>query len=296
MAESSAKPSAPAPESETFEEKFLRTNIEISEWFNGVAEGLDVFLVGRKVTNRRNETSVRLENSTTVKEGEDVVNAPGIAVNLRLPNLEEYWQLKFTSYDESRERREVQREYQGRAPRERNYGASLGFFRKLGNIRTAFEPRVELQDPLRVSHTLTFESVADMQTYEFNPKLQFFANPVQGVGVFGGLNFHFDLSNYYSFTWINQGEYEEKTHLLRVTHGFSIGEPLTDRTSLSYNFFTSTLNQPNYHLASYTISVGWNHMIYKKILDYQITPFLDFQKTNNFTGVPGISLTVRLNF
>lgn len=285
-----------SPSEETLEEKFIRANIAISDWFNEVAHKIDLYLAGRQLTNRPNETSLRIQSLTTVREGEAVQNLPSISVNLRLPNLEEYWQLKFTSYDERRERREVQREYLRQTPRESSYGATLAWFRNLGAVRMSFEPRLELQDPLKVSHALTFESTGRNEGYEYTPKLQFFANPTQGVGVFTGINIFTELSRYYNLTLIAQGEYEEKSHLFTVTSGFSIGQPLTDRTSLSYSVFTSSNNQPNYHLEGYTVSASWNELIYKRILDYQITPHVDFPRDRNFKGIPGISLTITLNF
>jgi hypothetical protein len=283
--------------SDVLEVKLLESNIAISEWFNGLAQGIDLFLAGEKLTNRQNETSVELENSTTIRERSNIENTPSLNVNLRLPNVEEYWQLKFTTYDEQKEGRTIPRELRPRNERDQNYGATLGLFRKLGNVRTAFEPRVELQDPLKVSHSLTFESIAEVtDVYKVNPKLQFYANPNQGTGIFTALNFDFIFTPIYSLAVINQGDYEEKSHLFTVTNGLSLGQELTKTSSLSYNIFSTSLNQSVYHLDGYTTSVAYSETLYKKIFYYSVAPHLDFNADRSFTGVPGITLTIRFIF
>jgi len=281
---------------ESLERSFIDSNIAVSKWFDGVAEGLDLFLAGQKLTNKRNNSHVKFESTTFVKERESVNTTGSVNVNLRLPNVEEYWQLKFTSYDETKERSGAEAGNLQRAPRERNYGASVGLFQKLGNVRTAFQPRIALQNPIKVSHSLMFESVADLKTYRFNPKLEFFGNPDDGTGVFLALNYNYTLSKIYSLTLINDGEYKSKLHLLSVTNGLSIGQSMSKTTSFSYNLIFDSINQPVYILNTITYSVTWSHLIYKNILDYQISPYIQCPRQSNFNGVPGFNMTVGLNY
>ena len=198
---------------QTWEQKFIHSDIVVSNWFDGMAEGLDLFLVGRKVTDRNAESNVKVENSTYSSEGQSVSNVTSFSLSPRLPNLEKYWQLKFTSYDELQDSRSINNGFLRQTPRERNYGATVGLFQKLGNIRTAFQPRIELQDPLKVSHSLSFESVANYKNFQFNPKLEFFADATKGAGVYQAYNFNFSLTKIYSLTFINEGEYDERTEV-----------------------------------------------------------------------------------
>lgn len=287
---------APEAEEKNWEKRLIESNIAISEWFDGVAEGLDLFLAGKKVTARPNESFVRIENTTAVSEGKAVVNSWGLTVVPRLPNLEEYWHLKFATYDEREDKRNAKNAYLRQTPRQRNPGATVGVFRKLGNVRTSFEPRIELQDPLKVSHSLTFESVARQKTYEINPKLELYASPDKGVGTFQALNFNFSFSKMYSLTLVNQGDYEERIHLYTVTNGFSIGQVLNPKQAFSYNLLFVSNNQPSYHLVSYNLSVAYSQVLYKRILDFQIIPNLDFQKEVSFKGVAGLTVSINLNF
>jgi hypothetical protein len=271
-------------------------NSAIAEWFDGVAEGLDVFLAGNQITNKRNNSKIRLENTTTSSEGQKVVNDFGVGVVLRLPNVEEYWQLRFTSYDEANEKRSAQRSYLRNTPREENYGASIGVFRKLGDLRVAFQPRVELQAPLKISHSLTFESIAEMKNYSINPKFEFYAEADKGTGVYVALNFNFNLSKKYSLTLINNADYISQLHLETVTHGFTIGQVITDKMAISYGFITISNNRPVYHLETYSAFVTWSQVLYKNILSYDLTPHLDFNAPDSFRGRAGVALSFFLDF
>jgi hypothetical protein len=280
----------------TWEQWFIKSNIGISQWFDGVAEGLDLFIVGRKLTNRPNESFIKIENTTTSSEGQSLNNATSFIVNPRLPNLEEYWHLKFSTYDEQEERRNAKNDFLRQTQRRQNYGATVGVFRKLGNVRTAFQPRIELQDPLKVSHSLTFDSVADSKNYLINPKIEFYAGPEKGAGVFQALNFNFYLNRMYSLTLINQGDYEDKQHLLTVTNGISLGQSFDEKTSLSYNLIFTTNNRPSYMLASYNFSVACNQLLYRRILDFAIIPNIDFNYDHSFKGIAGLTFAINLNF
>lgn len=292
-----SEPTEEQKKEESLEETFIRRNIQLSEWFDGVAESLDLFLIGEKVTNRPNESSITLENSTTMRARQGVNNSFGIGVNLKLPNVEDYWQLKFTSYDEKKDRRGNRREFLRQEEREKSYGATVGLFKKLGDVRTSFQPRVELQDPFRISHTLIFESAAEFKNYTVNPKIEFFANPSQGVGVFLVLNWNIILSNKYSINLVNEGVYKEKTHIFDVTNGISLGQEVKpERSSLSYGFYTNSNNRDNYHLESYTFAVTWSDLVYKKILAYQLTPHVLFPRIYNFRATPGVTLSFLLSF
>ena len=279
-----------------FEEQFIEGNIAVSQYFDDLADGLDTFLMGKRITRRRNETSVRVQNTTIVLEGENTQNSTSIGLNLRLPNVEEYWMLKFTTYDESEERRGVQNGYLRQTPRQQSYGASVGLFRKLGNVNTSFQPRIDLGDPLKISHSITFESVAELPKYSVNPKLELFSDPNDGVGFYTAFNFGFGLSKYYNLTLINNGTYGDKKHLLNTANGFSIGQFVDRKNSVSYSLIFNGKNQPNYHLESYDISVAWSQLVYRKIFDFQLIPYLNFARDHDFRGRPGVILNLNLNF
>jgi hypothetical protein len=274
----------------------LKGNIAISNWFDSMAEGIDLFLAGKQLTNKKNDSKIRLEELIRSVEGQEITNDFSVGVQLRLPNVEEYWQVKFTSYDELEDKRQSQTDYLRRNPRQENYGASIGAFRRLGYVRVAFQPRIQLQNPLSVSHSLSFESVAEMKTYSINPKLELYAVADKGTGFFWALNFNFNLNQSYSLTLINNGDYISQLHLESVTNGFAFQHVITDYTAISYgtNFFSN--NRPSYHLEGYSFFATWSQTIYKNILDFSITPHFDFFSEYHWRGRAGMAVNLGLNF
>lgn len=285
-----------AAQKETFEQRMIRRNVQISQWIDGFADGIDIFLVGRRVTKERNQTTATIENSTFFNEYQKPKNETSFSINLRLPNLEKYWQVKFTSYDEADEKRRTGQRYVRTQPRQRNVGATVGLFRKLGDVKVSFQPRIAIKDPLDVSHSLTFESVAEYKAFEVNPKLEFFAKPSTGTGVFAALNFHYAFDATWSLTEVNEGEYRESVNTFFGTNGVSLGQQIDEKSSLSYNLFFDSNNRPVYHLDAYTFSVAWDQILYKKILDYEVIPFVGFARIRNFRSAWGLTLNLNFTF
>lgn len=281
--------------SQTLEQKFIASNIKISHWFDSIADGIDLFLVDKRLTNEPNKTSVKLINTTYSTEGQNATNEFSVVVVPRFPNLEKYWNLKFTTYDEQGDRG-VNKNYLRQSPHQRNYGASVGLLRRLGQVRVLFQPRIELQDPLRISHSLIFESVANMKNYNINPKLELFASATQGPGFFHALNFNVPLDETFSLTQINEGEYYDKTHEYTATNGLSLGQIVSSKSALSYSWLFFSANHSNYHLSGYSLATSWYEIIYKNILEYHITPHLDFSEDLDFKGRAGLTIQLVLNF
>lgn len=285
-----------AKEYTELEKSLIESNRAISAWFDSVAEGIDLFLVGKKISNTQNTSKITVENTTYSRESRNLSNLTTISVNPRFPNLEAYWNLKFSTYDQKSISRRNEGGYARQAPREQNYGATVGLFRKFKNLRLAFQPRVELQDPLKISHSLSVESVAAFDRLQINPKFELFANAVKGTGTAQSLNFNYTLSEIYSLTLLNEGEYEDKLNKYSVTNALFLGQLLSESTALTYGVTFYSNNRPNYHLDAYSFSVVWSQVIYRNILDYQIGPHMDFVKDEDFKGFVGGMFNLRMHF
>lgn len=281
---------------ETFEQSAIKNNIAISRWLDEMAEEIDLFIVGKKITDRKNETTVKLDNTTYIEERKKSNNTTGLNVNLQLPNLEGYWQLKFSSYDESEQKRGIQKGPLRKTPQQRNYGASLGVIRALGKINTSFTPRLNFGSPIKITHSLSFDTTIDNTTYQLHPKLEFYANHDKGTGIYNAFNINIPLSKYYALSFINSSEYEDKIHTYTVTNGFSVGQSLNEKTSLAYSLIFTSNNRERYHMEDYTYAITWSQVLYKRILDYQVTPYLVFPRTKGYNAVPGLIVAVSLIF
>lgn len=277
-------------------ERIVDSNIVVSEWFDSVAEGIDIFLAGKRLTTKKNQTQVRVEGSLSSVEGKPVQKDLSLGVSLRLPNVEEYWQVKFSSYDDLQEKRRSQNLFVRQNRRNEDYGATLGLFRKLGRVRVTFQPRVLFKNPIGISHSLSFENVTDMKTYSINPKLELYAEAEKGTGTAWNLNFNYLLSKIHSLTLVNSGDYASQTYLHTVNNGVSLGQIINDYSAFSYGVIFTSINQPEYHLTGYSIYTTYNRVIYRNVLDFQLTPHFDFNKDDDFRPRAGIATVLGMSF
>lgn len=281
---------------EIFEKKFVESNIAVSNWLDRVAEKIDLFLVGKKLTKKKNKTSVKIQNSSFSTEGKPVTNTVNIAFNPRFPNLEEFLQLKFTTTEDRDNARKAVSESSNIHQTEKNYSTSSLLFRKLGVVQTTFQPRIALGNPIKLSHSLNFESAAKIKSTYINPKVELFADADRGVGIYNAINFQFKLTPVFNLTLINDGEYLDKVHSYTVNNGVALGQTINQRIDFAYSLVFTSINQPHYHLENYTFAFAWNEQYYKRILMLQFIPQLEFNKVRGFKGAAGFTLNISLLF
>lgn len=282
--------------SDSLEKKFIESNIAVSNWLDRVAEKIDLFLVGKKLTSKKNGTSFKIQNSSFSTEGRRVANSFNIGFNPRFPNLEEFLQLKFTTNEDRNDARKAVSESSNTHQTEKNYSASSLLFRKLGSVQTTFQPRIALGNPIKLSHSLNFESAVKLKSSYINPKIELFADADRGVGIYNAINFQFNLDPVFTLTLINDGEYLDKGHSYTVNNGFSLGQIINHRVDFAYSLVFTSLNQPSYHLENYVFAFAWNEQYYKRILYLQFIPQLDFQKINHYKGSAGFTFNINLLF
>lgn len=291
------KPVYGPPEApKTFEEKALNIADKISGKIERAAEKIDITLAGGKYTKKLNPTRVEVRQLVAYGEGGTLRTATDFGVDLRLPNLEKRWQLRFSSYDKNREDRDISQKRVRTRPRERDYGAGLFFFQKLGRVRTMFQPRLQLKSPLEMNYILRFESDAEVKPFKVTPRIEFYADANKGTGEYGSLEFRFKLADKWELTLPNAEEYRANGQLFTTQHGIEVDYALSDTEGLGAGVTTGANNQGAFHLDTLTASVSYSQQIYKDRLTYSLSPFLLFAKSQHFKGSPGISLTVDLTF
>lgn len=265
-------------------------------YINHQAEGLDRWLTGRILTYKQNPTQLIIETSSIVHEGKNPQNSVDFNLNLRLPNFEKYWQLRFTSYDDQTNERGVRGTYLRQLPRRQEYGTSLAFFREFKSIKFEFKPRLMLEDPLNISHSIIFSTERNKNNFSIKPKIEFFANPKKGTGVFTSIGVAMPIDARHYLNLINEGEYEEHMNQFTASQGFAISKILNDYSELVYSWIFVSNNRPSYHLESYIISYGYKIVLYRQFLELQITPAFDFQRIDDFQGKPLANFVVRFIF
>ncbi|MGZ3724014.1 MAG: hypothetical protein ACXVA9_13820, partial [Bdellovibrionales bacterium] len=134
----------------TLEEKARKASEKVQDEVQDLAEKLDLALAGKKYSKDANTSRINLSQLVSYTEGGKLVKGTDVGINLRLPNVEKRWQARFATYNEEQEERDMQQRRVRTAPRPRDPGASLFFFRKLGDIQTSFRPKLQLKNPLEM--------------------------------------------------------------------------------------------------------------------------------------------------
>jgi len=269
----------------------------VARAIDSTATRIDLYLAGRKYTRKKNTSSISIKQLMVATEGGNQTHSTSFGINLRLPNLEKRFQVRFSSYDEEAESRDLrQRRFRTRA-RENDPGAALLFFRKLGKVKTTFQPRLELKDPLEMSYLLRFESDAGQGPVRVNPKLDLFADPEKGTGQYFQLNFSYDLSPRWEVSLLNEEEYRQRGNFLNVNHGIAFDYSIDDNKGSGLSFSTNSINRGGgYHLESYTVSPAFGHELSADRLRYVVATFLTFAKPEAFKGNAGMSAQLEVIF
>jgi hypothetical protein len=259
---------------------------------SSLGDGIDLFLIGERYSPKRNETHLRVISSLYLNDTWGLKPGFGFAFNLHLPNFQEYWNLKFTSYDQSRDRG-VKKTIPGEELPER-FGAGLLFLRTLGKFKFNYEPRLELAKRFGISHHLSLETIEQLGWgLALNPKTELFAKFDRGPGLYQALNLTKPLSENHQIALINQAEFFDRGNLLLVTQGLSHTHSLPQlKATLNYLFLLEHSNSQGYHLDRYLYTVVYSQVIYDRALEYTIAPALSFPSQRGFAGSASIGASL----
>lgn len=280
----------------TIESRILKAGDAVQKAVEKTAERTDLLIAGRRYTRKKNKSSVTYRQIVTWQDGRGVKFPGDFGFNLKLPNLEKRWQLRFSSYDEEADRRNLQEQRVRTTAPPKDYGAGLFFFEKLGNIKTSFQPRLQLSNPLAMSYTLRFENETEAKPVKLNTRVELFADPKKGTGEYASLELRFRLNARTDLGFQNTEEYHERDNYFVTQHGLSLDHSLTPTRAIGTSFVTVCNNKAHYHLDQYTYSWMVVQQVYPDRLQISLTPFLAFYKVLGFQGKTGISLQANLTF
>lgn len=287
----------PPPKAEkTIESQILKAGDAVQKAVEKTAEKTDLLIAGKRYTKKKNRSSINYRQLVTWQDGRGVKFPGDFGLNLKLPNLEKRWQLRFSSYDEEADRRNLQEQRVRTTAPPKDYGAGLFFFEKLGNIKTSFQPRLQLSNPLRMSYTLRFENEAEIKPVKLNSRVEVFADPKKGTGQYASLEFRFRLTERTDLGIQNTEEYQERDNYFVTQHGISLDHSLTATRAIGTAINAACNNKARYHLDQYTYSWVVVQQVYPERLQLSLTPFLTFYKAAGFQGKTGITLQGNLTF
>jgi hypothetical protein len=295
-AQKEAIPKNPPGES-TFKERVIRNNIQITKKIDSLAENIDLFFAGgERLTDEKNKTSLRFTYFAHQTEGEDFANTVRTDFALRLPNTEENWSLKFSSEDDE-EFNSLSNNHPGAAPRRERYGVSAGLVKKLGNFDVTFRPGFKVKNPMETSYILSAKNRVVTHNLGLAPRIEFFADSVQGTGQSTEFNFDYEFNYSWVAIWRNEEKYLDLPHQFSTLHGPGLLYKYSDRVGYATTFDWYFLNKSdNYHLESYTLSFSRRQEVWRKILFFEVSPSWTWAKSDHFTARGDLAVSVDFLF
>lgn len=280
----------------SFEERSIEFSKFISQKLEQAAEKIDITLAGKKYTRKKNPSTINVTQYVTHLEDTGLTTSTDFGINLRLPNFEKRWQVRFSSYDEDKENRDLSQRRVRTRTRERDFGASFQFFETLGKIKTTFQPRLKLASPPTLSYILRFQSEAKGKNIRLVPRVDFFTDPDKGTGEFFSLDFQWEISKRSDLSLTSSEEYRDHENYFTTQHGISYDYSLTPARAIGGSYSLRSINRPSFGLDSMTVAGAYTQEILREVLKYSISPFLDFDKDYHFKGKAGITLNMEAVF
>lgn len=282
--------------SPTFEQRTLEAGKRLGRQIDRAAEAIDITLAGKKYTRKKNTSSLSVTQAMNWKEGGEYRPSTSLGVNLRLPNVERRFQLRFASYDEESEQRDISQTRVRTQPREQDFNAGFLFFQKLGNVTTEFQPQLQLKDPLEMKYLLTFDSSSKAGNFKLKPKLQFFADPKKGTGQYFKLEMLLELNEFTDLVIENSEEYQGGTRLFLTQNAVSIDHSLSDRKAVSTTLTSRSNSAGKFHHDALVYAATYKEVIYKDQLSYLVSPYITFERIYRYKGRTGMTVSLTVTF
>ena len=291
------KESAPAPqESPSLEDSLIEKNRSIAKKFDSYADRIDLFFAEDRLVEEENKTSIKIVNPVKWSEGGRFEFSPHFGVMLHLPNLQERFKVRFTSYDEDKTEVGTNKRRYREPENDRAYGTSFELIQELGSVRTTFRPRVEFSDHLLTSYLIKFESTVDHAFWSFEPEFQLFARSDVGTGQFLSFNTTFLIDRTNALRVINEEQYTDGNNTMTTNHGFEIKHIYNQKMEHLYTLLFQTSNRETFHNELIVLRSQFQHKLRPEILHYSITPLLNFPKDRRFHSEAELSVGVTVLF
>ena len=284
------------PEDMTIDDKVIEKHNEISRELESATEKIDIYVANKKLVDEPNRSKFIIYNNFSIKESGERTYAPHVGVHLHLPNLQKKLRLNFTTYDEDAASRGINKNRYQSTPTETLYGGSFSLFQQLGNLKTEFRPLVEYIRKVQTSYLFRFWSEATRGDFTIEPEAQVFARSDTGTGQYAGLNFGFHINNVNDLTLINEEQYADGDNTMSTNHGIRLNHQFTDKMLGETALIFESNNRPSYHLERYVYRATFEHHIRPEILHYSLTPYLTFDKENDFHARMATDLQVQIIF
>lgn len=265
---------------------------------------IDSFFGNKKYLEEQNGTRLRLYHIFSKRESTDLTSETAFKFNLRFPNLEKRLQfsiekkgsseLATTATPESRLSTEANKNNT-----DLRAGASYylkQFVKVDAKLTAGFKLEVPPKDiPPKLFANFRLSKVFKIsENWSTKAVSNSFWLQKDGVGESVTVDFDRVINKNLLFRFINESTWLDSTSVINTAHGPTLFQRLSSRRAISYNGRFNYSSKPKYRLQNIIWSVSYRQNILKNWFFYELTPFAETNKLNNFNYTPGVSFKLEL--
>lgn len=252
-----------------------------------ISEALDTFIINERVIDGRNTTNVRILGSVATTEREGFSGNAAFRVRLRLPRLENMFQLEIDNLNNNLnlDSDTATNQTLQNTTFSQNASAGLSFFKDILGIQSKLSFRFIFKDAVPFANWRLSRRFVVNSKQNLNLISDVFGDTKNRTGQRTTVYYDISLDKKNLLRFFNEGTYRHEDHTYNTLNGVGLFHTVNDRTLLSYNASVSGLNpqgESHFYANTYDLSTTYRYRVYSQFVYVDLTPKVSFPKKYEF--------------
>lgn len=257
------------------------------------SNSIDGFFADSQHSELVNESKLILQFDTFVREARGPVVVPEINYRLILPRTQKRLRL-FIENENQDERSETSKARDAqpnqKRPNDNNSALGVRYLVERSGINFYQDTGVIASIPPDV-----FLRIGAKKTIEFTEwilKIHERLRWQNSSGFTNDIDVDFDksLTRNHILRMVNNFFWNDQDYSIRFENGPSLFHQINEHTALSYHAHVISVNIPDFLVTNYVLQVTYRQRVYSNWLFMDLTPFINFPRSENFARTPGFIL------
>lgn len=281
--------------SEIIAKEYYKKNIvdkaheTVSERVLRFSDGIDEFFADSKHEKIKNKSKMKLSFDTHFREGRGPYITPEIDFRLVLPRTERKLQLFIENEDSDNGSDTSQSPVaaSSNSQEDNDLTAGLKYVVEKSGIQFSSGSGIIVSVPIVVF--AKFSASKSIKFTEWILKIQEQVKWVNNNGITSNLDLDFDkrLTRKHILRMVNNTFWNDQDYIVRFENGPSLFHSINRKIAMAYHAHIITVNEPQFAVANYLLQVTYRQKLYGNWLYMNLSPFVNFPRTENFHRTPG---------
>lgn len=262
------------------------------------SESIDNFFVDSTHEKLTNKSKVKVGFLTYFRESKGTIVTPDFNYQLVLPNTEKKLQLVISSDKGDNDGKTSRASRQIPASNKKvieETAAGLRYILSTAGVQLYTTTGVIISVPVKLFTKLSLKKNIPLS----KKWVQRISQNLKWVNTDGvSSNFNWDLDRSLTkktlFRFVNNIYWDNYSvnNALQLKNGPSLFHQIDKDKAISLHLHVNSTNEPHWEVSSYTVQASYRRRIFKKWLYMEVSPFLNFPRTDNFFRNPGLFLEI----